>query len=85
MFGRDFEFAIFSLYSASIISESDLSELYVVGDQLKSRKKVPDKRINSRVILFTLKEPDSMDLKKTFKEPAKITFTHKKVSGITIK
>jgi len=54
------------------IAVSELSELYVIGDKLLTRKRRPKKRINSNLISATFRH-EGAELKGPFKNPAVIT------------
>ena len=63
--------------TASIIAKSDISELSVEGDQLKTTRKRTDTRLNSRVISFTISALANVG---TFNTPILITFKRLQVN-----
>jgi len=59
------------------IPASDMSELYVVGDKLETRKKVPKKRINSNLLAVEFFDSNTgIQLKGPLTSPAVITLKH---------
>lgn len=76
-----FDFLSYSL--SSHIPDSDMAELYVVGDKLETRKKGPKKRINSNLLAVEFIDSSSgRQLKGPLTHPAVITLKHLHVSNI---
>ena len=78
-FSNCFDFCSVPLLSH--IPDSDMSELYVVGDKLETRKKVPKKRINSNLLAVEFVVANTgIRLKGPLTHPAVITLKHLHVS-----
>ncbi|XP_020621691.1 adhesion G protein-coupled receptor L3-like [Orbicella faveolata] len=73
-FSNCFDFLSYPL--SSHIPDSDISELYVVGDKLETRKKVPKKRINSNLLAVEFVTNTGLQLKGPLTHPAVITLKH---------
>ncbi|KAL9978916.1 hypothetical protein ACROYT_G016500 [Oculina patagonica] len=58
------------------IPDSDISELYVIGDKLLTRKKVPKKRINSNLLSVEFETNSGLQLNGPLTKPALITLKH---------
>ena len=53
-----------------------MSELYVVGDKLETRKKLPKKRINSNLLSVRIQHEAGIELKEPLTKPALLSLAH---------
>lgn len=67
---------VFCLAFFSDVRKSEMSDLFVDGDKLRTHKKLPKKRINSKLVSVAFKPDGGTEMKGPLTESALVTLRH---------